>query len=52
MLTYWDRFMAREFDTIRRRCRKGIPPAVRSRAWQYLCGSRKLIYEKRGIYQV
>ena len=37
---------------IRERCRKGIPPSLRSRAWQYLCGSKFLMEQNTGRYQV
>ncbi|GIX74887.1 TBC1 domain family member 10B [Caerostris extrusa] len=28
------------YKKVRERCRKGIPPALRARAWQYLCGAK------------
>ncbi|VDM72878.1 unnamed protein product, partial [Strongylus vulgaris] len=27
------------YSTVRKRCRKGIPPSVRGKAWKYLCGA-------------
>jgi hypothetical protein len=27
------------FEKVRDRCRKGIPPSIRGKAWKYLCGA-------------
>ena len=40
------------FCQVKERCRKGIPPSVRSRAWQYLCGSKFLMDHNQGKYEV
>ncbi|XP_077153256.1 TBC1 domain family member 10A [Ranitomeya variabilis] len=40
MLSNWDKWMAKRHKKIKLRCQKGIPPALRGRAWQYLSGSR------------
>ncbi|TKR76913.1 hypothetical protein L596_017983 [Steinernema carpocapsae] len=39
MLDNWNYVMLHKFDKIRDRCRKGIPPSLRGRAWKYLCGA-------------
>ncbi|CAB3402233.1 unnamed protein product [Caenorhabditis bovis] len=39
MLDNWRYFMDERFEVIRNRCRKGIPPSLRGRAWKYLCGA-------------
>ncbi|XP_023230960.1 TBC1 domain family member 10A-like isoform X1 [Centruroides sculpturatus] len=43
MLENWERFMIKRYKKVRDRCRKGIPPALRARAWQYLCGGKYLM---------
>ncbi|KRZ18884.1 TBC1 domain family member 10B [Trichinella zimbabwensis] len=40
MFNSWPHFMEKQFDKIKQRCRKGIPPAVRATAWKYLCGAQ------------
>ncbi|OUC40850.1 putative TBC domain protein [Trichinella nativa] len=40
MFNSWPQFMEKQFDKIKQRCRKGIPPAVRATAWKYLCGAQ------------
>ena len=37
---------------LKERCRKGIPPSVRGRAWQYLSGSRELLLKNAGLFDV
>ncbi|CAJ0942067.1 unnamed protein product, partial [Mesorhabditis belari] len=39
MLENWRYYMDDKFDKVRSRCRKGIPPALRGRAWKYLSGA-------------
>ncbi|CAH8451602.1 unnamed protein product [Heterobilharzia americana] len=51
ILTEWDKWMSYKTDRVRNRCRKGIPPAIRPRVWQYLCGSYVLIRQECGKYQ-
>jgi len=40
MLTQWDSYMLRNYRKVRERCRKGIPPSIRARAWLHLCGAK------------
>jgi len=40
MLSHWDSYMLKNYKKVRERCRKGIPPSVRARAWQHLCGAK------------
>ncbi|WKX99569.1 hypothetical protein Q1695_014447 [Nippostrongylus brasiliensis] len=39
MLNNWRYFMDEKYATVRERCRKGIPPSMRGKAWKYLCGA-------------
>lgn len=39
MLSNWSHFMNNKYEKIRERCRKGIPPSLRGRAWKHLCGA-------------
>ncbi|CAJ0598817.1 unnamed protein product [Cylicocyclus nassatus] len=39
MMDNWRYFMDEKYSTVRKRCRKGIPPSVRGKAWKYLCGA-------------
>ncbi|VDO36470.1 unnamed protein product [Onchocerca flexuosa] len=39
MLTNWSYFMDNKYEKVRKRCRKGIPPSLRGRAWKHLCGA-------------
>ena len=40
MLDHWDKYMLEKYKKVRHRCRKGIPPSIRPRAWQHLCGAK------------
>ncbi|XP_046980114.1 TBC1 domain family member whacked [Schistocerca americana] len=40
MLNNWEKMMNKHYRKVRERCRKGIPPSVRPRAWLYLCGGK------------
>lgn len=51
MLQHWDRFMARHYAMVRRRCRKGIPSSVRARAWSQLCGGHYLMANNGGVFE-
>ncbi|GAB6030205.1 hypothetical protein CHUAL_005880 [Chamberlinius hualienensis] len=42
MLDNWEKYMTKRYKKVRDRCRKGIPPSLRARAWQLLCGSQFL----------
>uniref|UniRef100_F1KRD5 TBC1 domain family member 10B n=1 Tax=Ascaris suum TaxID=6253 RepID=F1KRD5_ASCSU len=39
MLSNWSHFMNNKYEKVRERCRKGIPPSLRGRAWKHLCGA-------------
>uniref|UniRef100_A0A0M3J0L1 Rab-GAP TBC domain-containing protein n=1 Tax=Anisakis simplex TaxID=6269 RepID=A0A0M3J0L1_ANISI len=39
MLSNWTYFMDNNYEKVRERCRKGIPPSLRGRAWKHLCGA-------------
>lgn len=39
MMDNWAHFMDDEYDKVRSRCRKGIPPSLRARAWKLLSGA-------------
>ncbi|KAF1763463.1 hypothetical protein GCK72_011729 [Caenorhabditis remanei] len=39
MLDNWRYFMDEKFELVKTRCRKGIPPSLRGRAWKYLSGA-------------
>lgn len=43
MLAHWDGYMMKNYSKVRSRCRKGIPPSVRPRAWLHLCGAKYLM---------
>lgn len=50
MLNNWERWMSRRFPQVKNRCRKGIPPSLRGRAWQLLSGSKALYEQHPGKY--
>ncbi|XP_077995507.1 TBC1 domain family member 10B-like [Glandiceps talaboti] len=50
MLDNWDLWMSKRFKKVKQRCRKGIPPALRARAWQYLSGSKALMDKNKGKF--
>ncbi|XP_076310678.1 TBC1 domain family member 10A-like isoform X1 [Tachypleus tridentatus] len=43
MFENWERFMTKKYKKVRNRCRKGIPPSLRAKAWQNLCGASHLL---------
>lgn len=45
--------MCRHFEClkVRERCRKGIPPSIRPRAWLYLCGGQESQRESVNLYE-
>lgn len=51
MLENWEKWMSKRFKKVKDRCRKGIPPSLRARAWQYLCGSKFLMEHNRGRFE-
>lgn len=51
MLNNWNIFMSTNYRKVRERCRKGIPPSVRLRAWLNLCGGQLLLNENPNLYE-
>lgn len=51
MLENWEKWMSKRFKKVKERCRKGIPSSLRSRAWQYLCGSKFLLDHNKGRFE-
>ncbi|XP_064647156.1 TBC1 domain family member 10B-like [Lineus longissimus] len=51
MLENWEKWMSKRFKKVKERCRKGVPPSIRARAWQYLCGSKYLLEHNRGRFE-
>uniref|UniRef100_A0A3P8VRE5 TBC1 domain family member 10A n=1 Tax=Cynoglossus semilaevis TaxID=244447 RepID=A0A3P8VRE5_CYNSE len=52
MLNHWDRWIIKRFDKqVRLRCQKGIPPALRGRAWLYLSGGKVKKEQNQGKFQ-
>jgi TBC1 domain family member 10 len=45
MLSHWSEYMSKNYKKVRERCRKGIPSAIRPKAWFYLSGAH-LLHEK------
>ena len=45
MFETWDKCMVKNYQKVRSRCRKGIPPATRPKAWFYLCGAKYMMEE-------
>lgn len=51
MLAKWKFYMEKRYRKVRERCRKGIPQAIRPRAWFYLCGAHMLMEKNPHDYQ-
>ncbi|XP_060893693.1 TBC1 domain family member 10A-like [Labrus mixtus] len=51
MLGQWDKWMIKRFNKVRLRCQKGIPPALRGRAWLYLSGGKMKKEQNNGKFQ-
>ncbi|KAG5840675.1 hypothetical protein ANANG_G00191230 [Anguilla anguilla] len=51
MLSSWDKWMAKRHKKVRLRCQKGIPPALRGRAWLYLSGGKVKREQNRGKFE-
>ncbi|XP_071850227.1 uncharacterized protein [Apostichopus japonicus] len=51
MLDDWDKWMTKKPKKVRERCRKGIPSSLRARAWQRLCGGKKLMEKNKLTFQ-
>ncbi|KAK7499055.1 hypothetical protein BaRGS_00009602 [Batillaria attramentaria] len=50
MFENWEKWMSKRFKKVKDRCRKGIPPALRARAWQYLCGGKFQMEHNQGRF--
>lgn len=51
MLDNWDEWIEHRRPKLKDRCRKGIPPSLRGRAWQRLCGSKELLEQNPGEFE-
>ncbi|XP_041855820.1 TBC1 domain family member 10A-like [Melanotaenia boesemani] len=51
MLSHWDKWMIKRFNKVRLRCQKGIPPALRGRAWLYLSGGKVKKEQNQGKFE-
>ncbi|XP_069768978.1 TBC1 domain family member 10B-like [Narcine bancroftii] len=51
MLSRWDKWLARRFDKVKVRCRKGIPSSLRARAWQQMSRSKQLMEQNPGKFE-
>ncbi|XP_074527139.1 TBC1 domain family member 10A-like [Halichoeres trimaculatus] len=51
MLNNWDKWIIKRFNKVRLRCQKGIPPALRGRAWLYLSGGKMKKEQNHGKFQ-
>ncbi|XP_068608929.1 TBC1 domain family member 10A [Brachionichthys hirsutus] len=51
MLNSWDTWMGKKHKKVRERCRKGIPPSLRGRAWLYLTGGKVKVEQNQGKFQ-
>ncbi|XP_061115623.1 TBC1 domain family member 10A-like isoform X2 [Conger conger] len=51
MLNNWDKWMLKRHKKVRLRCQKGIPDALRGRAWLYLSGGKVKREQNRGKFE-
>lgn len=51
MIDDWEKWMTKKPKKVRERCRKGVPSSLRGRAWQFLCGSKKLVEQNKGKFE-
>lgn len=51
MLENWEKWMSKRFKKVKERCRKGIPPSMRAKAWLYLSGGKFLLEHNQGRYE-
>ncbi|KAL3856753.1 hypothetical protein ACJMK2_011475 [Sinanodonta woodiana] len=51
MFQNWEKWMSKRFKKVKERCRKGIPPSIRARAWQFLCGSKYMMEHNKGRFE-
>ncbi|XP_054772468.2 TBC1 domain family member 10A-like [Lytechinus pictus] len=47
MIDDWEKWMTKKPKKVRERCRKGIPSSLRGRAWQFLCGSKRVVEQNK-----
>ncbi|XP_068594958.1 splicing factor 3A subunit 1 isoform X1 [Brachionichthys hirsutus] len=50
MLRHWDKWLIKRNNKVRLRCQKGIPPALRGRAWLYLSGGKVKREQNQGKF--
>ncbi|XP_075219488.1 TBC1 domain family member whacked [Lycorma delicatula] len=50
MISNWEKYMSKNYEKVRERCRKGIPLSIRPRAWLYLCGGKLLMDQATESY--
>ncbi|XP_071946290.1 uncharacterized protein [Antedon mediterranea] len=50
MLLDWPKWMSKKQKKIKERCRKGIPSALRARAWQHLSGSKNIMEKNKLVF--
>uniref|UniRef100_A0A8C5Q1X7 TBC1 domain family member 10B n=1 Tax=Leptobrachium leishanense TaxID=445787 RepID=A0A8C5Q1X7_9ANUR len=51
MFSHWDKWIARRFQKVKLRCRKGIPSSLRAKAWQLLSNSHELLVKNPGKFE-
>ncbi|CAN0048786.1 unnamed protein product [Lampetra planeri] len=51
MLRYWDKWITKGYKKVKLRCRKGIPPSLRARAWEHLSGSKYIMEQMPGKFE-
>ncbi|KAJ8285819.1 hypothetical protein GJAV_G00031270 [Gymnothorax javanicus] len=51
MLNDWNKWMTKKHHKVKLRCQKGIPPALRGRAWLYLCGGKVKREQNQGKFE-
>ncbi|XP_043273285.1 TBC1 domain family member whacked-like [Venturia canescens] len=50
ILSNYDYYISKEFDSVKRKCREGIPPEVRPEAWFWLSGGRNAMEENPNLF--
>ncbi|XP_065511341.1 TBC1 domain family member 10A-like [Caloenas nicobarica] len=51
MLQHWDTWLGQRYHKVKLRCRKGVPPSLRARAWQFLSRSQSQLDAHPGLFQ-
>lgn len=51
MIHNWETFINKKQRKVRFRCQKGIPQAIRSLAWQHMCGAVKLRESNPNLFE-